>query len=76
MFDSNRCCFPAGIRNMLTQVFLDQCVHHPLLYFPVFYSLKEVVAGGTAGEGLAKYKKNYKEDMLALWKVPHPSIPA
>ena len=39
---------PVGWRNMLSQVFLDQCVHHPLMYFPVFYSLKEVVAGGSA----------------------------
>ena len=51
---------PAGWRNMVAQVFLDQCVHHPLMYFPVFYSLKEVVAGGTVTDGLEKYQRNWK----------------
>ena len=60
---------PVGWRNMFSQVFLDQCVHHPLLYFPVFYSLKEVVAGGSPMDGITKYRKNMFEDMQALWKV-------
>eukprot|EP00617_Octactis_speculum_P021561 CAMPEP_0185752756 /NCGR_PEP_ID=MMETSP1174-20130828/11537_1 /TAXON_ID=35687 /ORGANISM="Dictyocha speculum, Strain CCMP1381" /LENGTH=413 /DNA_ID=CAMNT_0028430321 /DNA_START=16 /DNA_END=1257 /DNA_ORIENTATION=+ len=64
---------PRGTVNMLTQVFLDQCVHHPLLYFPVFYSLKEVVAGGNVMDGMRKYQKNWREDMWALWKVWVPS---
>mmetsp|Transcript_23690 Transcript_23690/g.53464 ORF Transcript_23690/g.53464 Transcript_23690/m.53464 type:complete len:328 (+) Transcript_23690:221-1204(+) len=58
---------------MMGQVFLDQCVHHPLLYFPVFYSLKEVVGGGTVSDGLAKYQKNWKEDLVACWKVWVPA---
>jgi hypothetical protein len=45
---------PRGFANMLAQVFLDQCIHHPLAYFPVFYSVKEVVAGNTVEDGLAK----------------------
>jgi len=64
---------PVGWRNMLSQVFLDQCVHHPLMYFPVFYSLKEVVAGGSAWTGLMRFRENYKEDMVALWKVWVPA---
>ena len=64
---------PKGIFNMLTQVFLDQCVHHPLAYFPVFYSVKEVVGGGSISDGLAKYQKNIWEDLLALWKVWVPA---
>lgn len=64
---------PRGCFNMLSQVFLDQCVHHPFLYFPVFYSLKEVVAGHTAVEGLMKYKDNFTEDLVALWKVWVPA---
>ena len=63
----------AGTRNMLTQVFLDQFVHHPLMYFPAFYSLKEVVNGNSISDGLAKYQKNYKEDLVALWKLWVPS---
>ena len=51
----------AGTRNMITQVVLDQFVHHPIAYFPVFYCLKEVVNGGTMSGGIEKYKVNYKE---------------
>eukprot|EP00966_Prymnesium_polylepis_P061237 1420504-Prymnesium_polylepis.2 len=58
-----------GTRRMIAQVVIDQFVHHPLLYFPAFYSLKEVVKGGTVSEGLARYSNNYKEDLPALWKV-------
>jgi len=62
-----------GMAAVLGQVFIDQCVHHPLLYFPVFYSLKEVVGGGSVSDGLTKYSNNYKEDMVALWKVWVPA---
>lgn len=62
-----------GWFNMLAQVFLDQVVHHPFLYFPVFYSLKETVAGNSPMDGLYKYSQNYKEDMVALWKVWVPA---
>ena len=64
---------PRGIAAMLAQVFLDQCVHHPFLYFPVFYSIKEVVAGNTVMDGLTKYRGNMSEDMVALWKVWVPA---
>jgi len=63
----------AGSRSMLMQVVLDQFVHHPLMYFPAFYSLKEVVSGGSVSQGLAKYGNNYQEDLLALWKLWVPS---
>jgi hypothetical protein len=46
-------------------VFLDQCVHHPLLYFPVFYSLKAAVAGKSILESLELYKNNFFEDMVS-----------
>ena len=62
-----------GTRNMITQVVLDQFVHHPLLYFPTFYCLKEVVKGNPPQAGLDLYAKNYKEDLFALWKLWVPS---
>ena len=48
------------------------------MYFPCFYMLKEVVNGtGTTSEkmeyGLSKYKVNYAEDLVALWKLWVPS---
>lgn len=67
-----------GTRNLVSQVILDQFVHHPLMYFPAFYMLKEAVNGtGSLGEkcstGLEKYGRNYKEDLVALWKLWVPS---
>jgi hypothetical protein len=32
-----------GMFQVGAQVFIDQCVHHPLMYFPVFYCTKELV---------------------------------
>ena len=31
-----------GMFQVIAQTFLDQCVHHPLMYFPAFYCTKEV----------------------------------
>ena len=60
------------------QVFLDQCVHHPLMYFPVFYMTKEfVTSNGSPGEivskALSTYRVNMKEDLIALWKIWVPA---
>jgi len=64
-----------GIRDLFSQVFLDQFVHHPLLYFPVFYSIKEVVTSDSPdlSQALGKYRTNMMEDLQALWKVWVPS---
>jgi glycine cleavage system regulatory protein len=58
------------------QVFIDQCIHHPLMYFPVFYMTKEVVTSNGQPDfrkALNTYKENMKEDLLALWKVWVPA---
>lgn len=58
------------------QVFIDQCVHHPLMYFPVFYMTKEFVTSGGKpdfGNALSTYRQNMKEDLLALWKIWVPA---
>jgi len=62
-----------GMRGMVAQVLIDQVLHHPFMYFPAFYSLKEVVNGGKIADGLAKYRRNMKEDLVALWKLWIPS---
>lgn len=64
-----------GLLALFGQVFLDQCVHHPLLYFPVFYYTKEVVMSDkpSLSTALSHYKENMKEDLLALWKIWVPS---
>eukprot|EP00590_Aulacoseira_subarctica_P006161 CAMPEP_0172420532 /NCGR_PEP_ID=MMETSP1064-20121228/6896_1 /TAXON_ID=202472 /ORGANISM="Aulacoseira subarctica , Strain CCAP 1002/5" /LENGTH=409 /DNA_ID=CAMNT_0013160537 /DNA_START=220 /DNA_END=1446 /DNA_ORIENTATION=+ len=64
-----------GLRDLVSQVFLDQCVHHPLLYFPAFYCTKELVMNQQPDihRCLMEYKTNMKEDLIALWKVWVPS---
>lgn len=64
-----------GMLSLCGQVFLDQCVHHPLLYFPVFYMTKEVVMSEHPDlkRCLSEYKGNLTEDLTALWKVWVPA---
>ena len=40
---------PVGLRNLSYQVALDQFIYHPLCYFPVFYTCKEVIQGTASG---------------------------
>ena len=63
-----------GTRNMITQVIVDQFIHHPFLYFPTFYMFKEVIKGNPPQAGLEMYSKNYKEDLSALWKLWLPTM--
>lgn len=64
-----------GIFDVSAQVFLDQFVHHPLLYFPVFYATKEYVMSEkpTLSNALSHYRENMMEDLKALWKIWVPS---
>ena len=62
---------PAGVRNLLAQVGIDQFVHHPLMYFPVFYMIKDFVtneAGPDPVGAVKEYIGNMQEDLAALWK--------
>ncbi len=61
---------------LLSQVFLDQCIHHPFLYFPVFYMTKEVVTSKGQPDfkkALNQYRQNMVEDLKALWKIWVPA---
>lgn len=64
-----------GVRSLFAQVFLDQAVHHPLMYFPAFYCTKELVMSEKPDlvKVLKEYKANMSEDLIALWKVWVPS---
>lgn len=69
---------PRGMKETAAQVGLDQFVHHPLLYFPVFYATKEIVTNPTSPDlkrAIVKdyFGTNFKEDMVALWKIWIPS---
>jgi len=64
-----------GLFALGAQVFIDQCVHHPLLYFPVFYTIKEFVMKPepSVRNALQTYRNNFTEDIPALWKIWLPA---
>lgn len=64
-----------GMAALCGQVFLDQFVHHPLLYFPVFYATREIVMSEKPDlmRCLRIYRDNMSEDLAALWKIWVPS---
>jgi predicted amino acid-binding ACT domain protein len=66
-----------GMMQLTAQVFLDQCIHHPVLYFPAFYCTKELVMNSEHPDFarvLSEYRQNIKEDMQALWKIWVPAM--
>lgn len=67
-----------GMMQLFGQTFLDQCVHHPLAYFPAFYVTRELVMAEKPDivRVLKEYQKNMKEDLLALWKIWVPATMA
>jgi predicted amino acid-binding ACT domain protein len=64
-----------GMFQLGGQVVLDQFVHHPFMYFPAFYMTKEAVMSSQPDllRALNDYKRNMKEDLLALWKIWVPA---
>lgn len=60
-----------GLSQSLMQVCIDQCLHHPLMYFPAFYITKEYIMkkDPSLTRCLQEYRTNVKEDLLALWKI-------
>ncbi|KAF5841127.1 hypothetical protein DUNSADRAFT_14302 [Dunaliella salina] len=51
------------------KVFIDQCIHHPLCYFPCFYSLKGLVEGRSIEKSLEMYRHDLWDNCLALWSL-------
>ena len=55
------------------KTFIDQFLHHPMMYFPVFYSLKATVEGRPLIEGpdsaLSRYRAEAVDCWQALWKL-------
>ena len=61
----------------MIQVFLDQFVHHPLLYFPTFYALKATIEQRPLIEGrnsaVTRYQAEISDSCKALWAVWVPA---
>ena len=63
----------AGLKGLFIQNFVENGINNPLLYFPIFYSIQELLAGGNVVDGLKKYQKNAWEDVTAIWAVWVPA---
>mmetsp|Transcript_47295 Transcript_47295/g.106267 ORF Transcript_47295/g.106267 Transcript_47295/m.106267 type:complete len:212 (-) Transcript_47295:74-709(-) len=63
----------AGQLTVVKQVFLDQCVFHPFIVFPVFYQVKEFIEGGNPRDALQKCINNWTVDCWMCWSVWWPA---
>jgi len=63
-----------GQRDLFKQVLLDNFVHYTFIYFPVFYTFKELIQGGglskeTVSAAMSKYYNNCVMDNAAMWSL-------
>merc|ERR1712039_178932 len=66
----------AGFKDLCKQTFYDNFVHYTFIYFPVFYTFKELIQGegdpnmiDTPTKAMEKYKKNFIVDNMAMWSL-------
>lgn len=66
-----------GMKQLAIQVFIENGINNPILYYPTFYSIKAFIEGHSAVEsipvGINKYRENLVEDVIAIWKVWVPA---
>ncbi|GBG00328.1 hypothetical protein Rsub_13098 [Raphidocelis subcapitata] len=55
------------------KTFIDQAIHHPFCYFPVFYGLKGAVEGRPLASTWGKYKADLWDNCKALWTIWVPA---
>lgn len=69
----------AGCLDALKMVVFDVVVHLPMIYFPVYYTVKEVVTGSSWNpviwmqDGVQHYSRNMREDLTAMIQLWGPS---
>lgn len=72
----------AGLRQLGVQVFVENGLNNPLLYWPIFYSLKTFIEQPPGKSyspreivacGIARYRETWSEDILSIWKVWIPA---
>jgi len=69
----------AGIVDAIKMVFFDIIVHLPMIYFPTYYTVQELVSGSSWNpincikDAFAKYSHNMKNDLTAMVKLWGPS---
>jgi len=55
------------------KTFLDQCVHHPILYFPTYYALKGAIQGEDLSYSMHKCQDELWENCKSLWSIWIPA---
>lgn len=55
------------------KTFIDQAIHHPFCYFPVFYGMKGYVEGRSPSGIYEKYRAELWENCKALWTIWVPA---
>jgi hypothetical protein len=55
------------------KTFIDQAIHHPLVYFPAFFGIKAVVSGQPLSAAAHKYQTEIWDSLKALWMVWVPA---
>ena len=55
------------------KTFIDQAIHHPLVYFPAFFGIKAVVSGQPLSAAVHKYQTEIWDSLKALWMVWVPA---
>jgi len=69
----------AGLLDAGKMVLFDIFVHLPIMYFPTYYTVKELVGGNSwnptdwVKDGVTKYVGNLKEDLTAMAQLWGPS---
>jgi len=71
---------PAGQYDLLKQILFDNFIHYTFVYYPIFYSLKEMVQGpagldvivDAVGKGLKRYRRNMATDLCRIWAFSIP----
>mgnify|MGYP000871669743 CR=1 FL=1 len=63
----------AGMKAVGVQCLIENGINNPLIYFPLFYTVQEYLAGGDWRNGISKYKQNAAEDLPAIWALWVPA---
>lgn len=69
----------AGMLDAAKMVAFDVCIHLPLMYFPAYYTCREIVTGTSwnpldwVKDGCTKYWGNKDEDLTAMIKLWGPA---
>lgn len=65
--------FERTIKHAVSKVVVDQCLHHPFMYFPAFYWLKARMSGKDSKDAVREYKDNILQDLVVCWGVWVPA---